>query len=536
MTRKLANRINHRYRKIQRFKSIDENQIYKYRDFFIASPSSAIAEAYCLHFLSKIPTLQNSNNVYSYKWPDKHCDGNCFSYFYSGYKDRRERVTNILRTNKRSIVLVYDLKNFYPSINKDIIRNRLDKHIKYVNDVNIKKFIINTIDNVLKITENGIPIGPAIGHVFGNLALQEIDKKMSDLYGNKYYRYVDDIFIVCDKTNIKKVHNELSEAIEKEQLSLNTEKTDEVNADTWLNSIPTHYDESLSSDYEMLMQRIKLFLWKKPEDFEKLQKIFFENGISIPLNRFLVDSNYGRFHRFFKHVCRTTNWNLPIAHYMWTDNCKKLFDSVIKLRKQFFLAVKNLRKIDIEKTGMSRRWKIQRIRYLLNRLIYLISIDEIKILLQYSTNIHEFEEFNILINSLHEIKIDNLIKLAGPTVSTFGSICQQRNISNIPYNYNTIPKESYAIDSIAVLATYGIVEPPLDWINSLNKKDSEFIKFCAKQIPEKRIITDLSFEDEIRSLQIGLTHDDFDRILKTRFSDREALNFNGLLLSKYGSG
>jgi len=536
LLRKINNRNLPRYKRFLQFKSIKDLKEYKYREFYAASPTSAISEAYCLQFLSTISSLGNRENVYSYRWPRYECEGRCFSYFFSGYKERRDNVTKMLMNNSNYTVFVYDIKNFYPSINKDTIWKRLNEHIKQLKDENIQIFIRKICKHSLNISNDGIPIGPALGHVFGNIALENIDKCMSEAIGNRYLRYVDDIFLVLKTDEAKYIHSILNELIESEGLKLHEKKYDEMSKDDWLNSVSGTEEEQLSIDFDNFIQRIKLFLWWKPGKFDELQFVFNESGIPIPLKRFFIDSQYGRFHRFMHGIIKTTNWNMPIISQLHKENQKRLLAEAIRLRKIFLKATIRLRKNEMPQNGMKKRWRVQRLRFLLNRLIYLTPINDYQTLIDLVPEIEDFFEYRILIKSIIGKKIDEIVKIPGVTVSTFASICQQQNEFKIKTYDIELLKMKGVFESFCVLSLFGIVDPPQSWIETLQNNDAELMKFCKLAIPYERKLKDFSFEDEIRTLQLGINKEKIKDIFDTRFSDQEAINLDGLLLSKYGTG
>lgn len=533
--RKVKNRQLPRYRKFFQFKGKSDEKNYIYREFFAASPTSAISEAYCLKLLSTITTLENRKNVYSYRWPQHDCDGRCFSYFFSGYKERRDNVTEMLKNGENYTVFVYDIKKIYPSIDKEIIRKRLANHLEQLHDENDRAYANNICNNILNICNNGIPVGPAPAHIFGNIALEIVDKYMTDLLGNRYLRYVDDIFLVLKNDESKKVHNRLTDLIESEGLKLHENKYDEMSKDDWLTSISGAEEEQLSLEFDSFIQRIKLFLWWKAEKFEEIESAFKELAIPIPLKRFFIDSQYGRFHRFMHGILRTTNWGLKIISQLHKENPNRLSSEAIQLRKTFQRSIENLLEIELPKKGMKRRWIVQKLRFLLNRLIYLTPINDYKKLLYLAPEVEEFYEYRVLVKSIIDKNIDEIIKIPGAIVSTFASVCQHSDELKIKAYDPKLFESKGAFESFCILSLYGIVDPPKSWIEKMKDNDSELMNFCRLSISSKRMLKDFSFEDEVRTLQLGTKKNKIKEIFDTRYSDQEAIILDGLLLSKYGA-
>jgi len=82
-----------------------------------------------------------------------------------------------------------DVKKFYPSVDHEMLKSIIRKKIK---DPDMLWLLDEIIDSA-----PGIPIGNYLSQHFGNLYLSEIDHKMKELDGCKYYfRYCDDIVIL----------------------------------------------------------------------------------------------------------------------------------------------------------------------------------------------------------------------------------------------------------------------------------------------------------------------------------------------------
>jgi len=203
LVRKLPIRNLPRYRKFVRFKNHKESGEIKYREFFAASPSSALGEAHILKILSNMKSFANRANVFSYRWPLYELGGRSFSYFFSGYQERNNLVTEYLNTDPDYVVVVFDIKNFYPSVNREIVCERLNNHLIDLEDNKLREYISSTCWQMVNVAESGIPIGPGLSHVLGNLALEKLDDRMSKKIGGRYLRYVDDIFLVLSPKEIK---------------------------------------------------------------------------------------------------------------------------------------------------------------------------------------------------------------------------------------------------------------------------------------------------------------------------------------------
>lgn len=108
-----------------------------------------------------------------------------------------------------------DVIDFYPSIKHDILMDILEKKIK-------KKEILYLIDEAIKtdtvskpaggnkkLKEIGVPQGLSISNILANVYMMPIDDKYGNEQEYTYFRYVDDILILCDYKDYKSILDEI---------------------------------------------------------------------------------------------------------------------------------------------------------------------------------------------------------------------------------------------------------------------------------------------------------------------------------------
>lgn len=109
-----------------------------------------------------------------------------------------------------------DIKKFYPSIDKDILKNKFRKIIKDRDVLILMDIIVDSFE------DSGVPIGNYTSQHFANYYLQEFDHFIKEELEAKYYcRYMDDCIIFG--ANKKKLHKMLKEIIlflQKEKLKV----------------------------------------------------------------------------------------------------------------------------------------------------------------------------------------------------------------------------------------------------------------------------------------------------------------------------
>ena len=144
---------------------------------------------------------------------------NCSKLPHMIINDIKENVDS----KEYNYFIKYDIKSFYSSIKHDILIKKLRYKIR--NDIFLK-VILNAIKSdgllfpIKKSSEReerkeGIPEGLSISNSLANIYLLSLDKKMTSLPNIKYFRYVDDILILCNKAEKKKIDSLLKKEINK---------------------------------------------------------------------------------------------------------------------------------------------------------------------------------------------------------------------------------------------------------------------------------------------------------------------------------
>lgn len=114
---------------------------------------------------------------------------------YSAIKGRgihklSNNLTRVLKdVNSTKYCLKLDIKQFYPSIDNDILKNKIRRKIKC-------KRTLDLLDNIID-SAKGLPLGNLLSQLFANIYLNELDHFIKQELKIKYYfRYCDDICIL----------------------------------------------------------------------------------------------------------------------------------------------------------------------------------------------------------------------------------------------------------------------------------------------------------------------------------------------------
>ncbi|KMK99414.1 reverse transcriptase domain-containing protein [Rossellomorea marisflavi] len=133
-----------------------------------------------------------------------------------------------------------DIKNFYDNINHHVLNKKLFKKIRkpIVKDLILSAIRTPTVsknhskEDSLYSNCVGVPQGLSISNVLAEVYFQDMDRKYKAKKMLRYYRYVDDILILCNEKDISKIKSDIFNEIEEEQkLKLNKAKCSEGRLD-----------------------------------------------------------------------------------------------------------------------------------------------------------------------------------------------------------------------------------------------------------------------------------------------------------------
>jgi len=108
-----------------------------------------------------------------------------------------------------------DVKDFYPSIKHNILVEILERKIKskkilYLIDAAIKTATASkATGGYKKLAEIGVPQGLSISNILANIYMMPIDNKYDKKQEYAYFRYVDDILILCEYNEQKSIQDEI---------------------------------------------------------------------------------------------------------------------------------------------------------------------------------------------------------------------------------------------------------------------------------------------------------------------------------------
>lgn len=514
------------YKSFQLYKGtklLNGRQEHEYRDCLAPSPSTALAGALILGSLAKNPAFRVSPRVYSYRWPASANSGSSFRFFAEGYKARNNDIFNALHGSDR-IAVVTDIKRFYPSAHKTQIQQNLYDLLRSSPANNDLDGFSNFFEQLLSADGGGIPIGPAPGHLLGHVALKNVDQKLEAKYDSAYFRYVDDIVVVCEKADRNDVLANIREGVESSNFELNTLKTEFLNKDDWQGSM-LKSDVPEGDDFRSFARDLSIYLALFPDRAQKLAALLVNAGLSVPLNRLKILASYSPFLYFVRRWNKSTGVFRTLR--LLSLDLDYFLNRGLGLKKRYEESLAEIC-TEPEYSPHLRRWKIQRARRVLNTLFYLRSFSEWKNNEEIFSLFPELVEQAALVSSLRTGEVNFILPFFGQAPAAFSELWQEHG-KGVAMLKPELELDDPKMSSLVLLRLHGVIaEADLPPISEGNGR--RLLSATSDQSPTSRTHPDLSFEDEFESLRLGTSGKKISELAKTRYSISEVSPLEALSL------
>jgi RNA-directed DNA polymerase len=214
-----------------------------------------------------------------------------------------------------------DIENFYPTINHDILMSKIYKKTKKNTFISLLKKAI-TQDTVSKSSSDakkyqnkiGIPQGLSISNILASIYLSDLDKKYSLESKFQYFRYVDDILILCKNEDIESTFESIKKDMEDlkltvHKLGISSQKTEHGKIEDGFYFLGYFYNNKLTSVRESSINRVRnsiidIFTQYKYSDIKNINLLYWKLNLKITGCKF-KDKKYGWLY-FFSQITDNT--------------------------------------------------------------------------------------------------------------------------------------------------------------------------------------------------------------------------------------
>jgi hypothetical protein len=493
------------------FKSLDSNGKAEYRTCLAGSPTTHLMETWLLSRLSQDDEFRSHPSVYSYRWSEP-TSGYIYRYFVRGYKQREADIATALGQSEDTCVLVVDFQAFYPTIDVtkliERFKGRLKKSLLSARE---QEAAIRCAEDLTSVPAvNGLPIGPPLSHFLANVFLAEVDEKLSERYGNRYFRYVDDIALVVAPSDLPAARKYLEDLADSEGLKIHPGKEEVIPAKSWIESVEARNVDG-PDPFTRLANDLRIYLALRPNEYDDVKGLFHQSQVYLPFNKLCSTASYNRFHLFLRRM-------MPKLRGL--SNPSEMLGRATTLRSHFWSRLQQYSSERLPANGMARRWAIQGYRFTINRLLYLAREQDRANLLNLIPDCEELATTRAILSALSTGDASDLLKFSGPSISAFCQVWLESKEGLPKVTWSSDPKMQ-EWDSAAVLALYGLGVPPDEWITKLPEGTGQLmVRLAAGNKPNCRSFDDFSYSDEMESLWLTPR---FDAVyyLSTRFDNGE---------------
>lgn len=481
------------------FKGVTESGELEYRKCLSPSPSTAAAEAYLINDLVELRDVITLKNVYSYNLSNKNASTN-YKYFLPNYEARNIAILSCLNESHDLVAVFFDIEKFYPSVNLDFMKQKLTEFYDKTKKIKDTKIFIDFALNQLSKSSSGIPIGTELSHLLANIFLTDFDKALSEKYGNRFFRYVDDITVICHKNEIQKIKSEVNGLIKDIGLLPNETKSEVYSLANWKDEIGTA--AVVGEDFFHYCQMLEGWIKSHPSKYATVKQNLRDEGFHIPIEKIIARNST-------RGVASNATLDL-------TD----IITKTKRLREEYKHAAM---KIALTSANNHTRGSLQKARRAINPLFYLLDTSEYKVITEVAEGHPKLSVQREVSKAVTTNNCSSIINYPGSTVSSYCEIWKtvQRSINSNPLLIHSEKFDTHQLDSLLALSLHNVVQAPDEM------KNVPIWRALRSDISRRS--NDLTgFENEIESLRINLNVAAQDDLLGRRESDDEEIDMQAL--------
>lgn len=474
------------------YKGVSESGL-EYRQCLIPSPVSLLTEVWALALMARVAQFHPHKSVYSYLWASKDSP-HIFEHFFDGYLRRELDVARACEAlGPNAAVIISDIKGFYRSVRMDRLQPIVHARIAdagFSNDERtIVEFAVEAYFTKWNI-KHGIPIGPPLGHVLGQLYLSEIDHDLYTAFPAQYFRYVDDIIVVCESDRVDATRAAIHEAIKRQGLDPNPDKDEVVSHDEWLAHAIAIGSQPNQDQFAHVRKEVRVWT-DRVRETASLESALRQAGTSLPIvplrtkpdgvTEWLADT-------FYKQVSKIV---IP-----------RLVAQISGVRDSLWNRLRDLENTSVQPTGSSRKWHIQSIRFTVNRLMQLVSRDGQSELARRIPDLDELRPLRAAVLALSDGDATHVLPFPGPMTSAVARLWVATQTSPMHLDVSSA-KDEHSRQAVYDLWLFGAVTPDRAWINNIeDSRERALAMFSADLRLPGRSSHTFNYDDEIQALQM----------------------------------
>lgn len=134
-------------------------------------------------------------------------------------QDKVREVADCIRLGRFRHFVRIDVRNFYPSIGHTALFSALDRYVEVEPARKILRAAVTTPTLGMQAKSRGavnvcgVPQGLSVSNVLAEMVLSEVDRMFGGEDGIRYFRYIDDIFVLTERQMHRKIYRQISSAL-----------------------------------------------------------------------------------------------------------------------------------------------------------------------------------------------------------------------------------------------------------------------------------------------------------------------------------
>lgn len=343
-----------------------------FRKIVVPGPLEILAEVSLLTACAGRSELEPHNSVFTYRLSDQTDRSGVYRNYMEGLRARHRAIELACSNRPSSIVRFLDLKKFYPSIRSDDIKAAWRKHAKVLSG-NHQILGERIIEDHAKLSidgSRGLLTGPMFSHFIANLVMRDFDEWASEELGVRYFRYVDDITLVGERSEVDSATRRLEEKLKSLELKMhdeNSAKTMEVDALTWLDGKSDFEHNFGDLTWGRFISDIKTFLTLNPDKAESLAGTLADVGARLPVLNYSIAIREARYAESFYARAKRALFRVT-ASALTVD---KIAEAARQLRRKMESELQPMLDELPGAKGFARKRLIPKLRFRIGRLAYL---------------------------------------------------------------------------------------------------------------------------------------------------------------------
>ena len=144
------------------------------------------------------------------------------------------KIKQDIQSQKYDSFIKLDIKSFYPNIDHRILLEKVKEQVNDEEAIYILEKALTQVtitkgrraDSRNSTETKGVPQGLSISNILSSVYLMDLDTKYLEATNFAYYRFVDDILILCNKSDVENIQSSMCEDAKALKLEVHEFETD----------------------------------------------------------------------------------------------------------------------------------------------------------------------------------------------------------------------------------------------------------------------------------------------------------------------